>query len=69
MLNESIGGTLTTVLNKDEACKIVPSPPRVVAISTLDDRVPYEVVEYIGKENCLCNSAATSGSKMSDTLS
>lgn len=69
ILKDSIGGTLTSVLNKDDACRMVPSPPSVVAMSTFAGRVPYEVVVYIGKVNCLCNCAATFGSNMSDTLS
>jgi len=34
MLNDRIGGTSVVFENKDEACSIVPSPPRVVAMST-----------------------------------
>lgn len=69
MLKDRIGGTLAAVLNKEEACNIVPSPPSVVAMSTFAGSVPWAVVVYIGKENCLCSCAATLGSNISDTLS
>ena len=44
MLNESMGGTWSVVLNKEEAWRIVPSPPSVVTISTFVGRLPEEDV-------------------------
>lgn len=69
MLKESIGGTWSSVLKRDDACRIVPSPPRVVTISTFDGSVFEELVVYTGKLNCLCICAATLGSKMRATFS
>lgn len=34
MLKASIGGTESEVANKDDACKMVPSPPKVAVRST-----------------------------------
>lgn len=34
MLNARMGGTEADVANREEACKIVPSPPNVVVRST-----------------------------------
>ena len=37
MLNERIGGTEEDVANREEARRMVPSPPNVAIRSTLDD--------------------------------
>lgn len=38
MLKDRIGGTEGVVEKRDEACRIVPSPPRVVVKSTFSAR-------------------------------
>ena len=44
MLKESIGGTVGVVAKREEAWRIVPSPPKVAVKSTLlvrnEDRLP-----------------------------
>jgi hypothetical protein len=69
MLNDSIGGTLFVVANKDAACKIVPSPPKVVVRSTLSQYsvLPPRPATYIGNGSSLSMSCATVGSNMSET--
>ena len=57
------------VLNREDACRIVPSPPRVVAMSTFVGRAPDVLVVYMGKLKYLCICAATFGSKMRETFS
>lgn len=69
MLNERMGGTCRSVLKREEAWRIVPSPPSVVVMSTLVARSPAVLVVYMGKENCLWICAATAGSNMKETFS
>jgi hypothetical protein len=57
------------VANKEDACRMVPSPPRVVVISTLLGSASLVLVVYMGKSKCLCICAATLGSNMRETLS
>ena len=69
MLKERIGGTWRSVEKSEDACRMVPSPPRVVVRSTFLVRSSDVLVVYIGKGNRLWICAATAGSKMKETLS
>jgi hypothetical protein len=69
MLKDSIGGTLVVVENKEDAWRIVPSPPRVVVMSTFLGRLDVVEVVYTGKEKDSWSFCATSGSKIRETLS
>jgi hypothetical protein len=69
MLKERIGGTWRVVLNREDAWRMVPSPPRVVTMSIFVGRLPEDVVVYIGKGKDRWICEATRGSNMRETLS
>src|SRR5947207_1202967 len=66
ILKDRIGGTTLDAANRDEAWRIVPSPPNVTTMSTLSRNAlplvgPSRSV-YMGNGISACISSATSGS-------
>ena len=66
MLKDNMGGTTSEVANMDEACRIVPSPPKVATRSVFRgnaSRASSDVdVEYTGNGKSACTSVAVVGS-------
>ena len=48
MLKDSIGGTWVVVAKREEACRIVPSPPKVLVMSTFRSRMEYAASRVLG---------------------
>jgi hypothetical protein len=67
MLNDKTGGTFEQVAKSEDACKMVPSPPKVTVRSTFScSAVGFSSrqAEYTGKESDACTSAAVFDSRM-----
>lgn len=72
MLKDRIGGTSEVVANSEEACRIVPSPPKVAVKSTFSDSGTRGGVSdcglYTGNEKEVWRELASSGSRMMEIL-
>ena len=71
MLKDRIGGTVGVAEKSDDACRMVPSPPSVVAMSVLECSRSLPplgpLVVYTGTLRRSWISDATLGSRMTDT--